>query len=110
MFRPLIAALVLALQVPVPLSEMADAERAFARRASQLGVRDSFLEFFADDAVRFDEQPSAAKPFLEKLKPQPPSVVESCGSHDSATSPQAATSDISLVQPRASCTPTRRSP
>lgn len=76
MFRLLTAALVLALQLPAPLAQMAETERAFATRATEVGVRDSFLEFFADDAVRFDEQPSPAKPFLEKLKPQPPTVVE----------------------------------
>ena len=61
---------------PPALSEMADAERAFAKRASQVGVRDSFLEFLADDAIRFDAEPSRAKPFFEQMKPQPPSAVE----------------------------------
>lgn len=78
MIRALIAA-VLALaaaDLPTPLVEMADTERAFARRAAQVGVRDSFLEFFADDAIRFGEAPEPAKPFLQQLKPQPSSVVE----------------------------------
>ena len=65
-----------AAEMPPALSQMADTERAFARRAAQVGVRDSFLEFFADDAVRFDREPGPAKPFLQQLKPQPPSVVE----------------------------------
>jgi len=55
---------------------MADTERAFARRAAQVGVRDSFLEFFADAAIRFGDAPEPAKPFLQQIKPQPPSVVE----------------------------------
>ena len=69
-------AAVLAADLPAPLVEMADVERAFAARAGQVGIRDSFLEFFADAAVRFDAEPGPAKPFLERLKPQPPSVVE----------------------------------
>ncbi len=72
----LLVAVVLAADVPAPLVEMADTERAFAKRAAQVGVRDSFLEFFADDAIRFDGAPQPAKPFLQQLKPQPPSVVE----------------------------------
>lgn len=78
MIRALIAA-VLATAVadlPTSLTEMADTERAFARRAAQVGVRDSFLEFFADDAIRFGNAPEPAKPFLQQLKPQPASVVE----------------------------------
>src|SRR5581483_11682568 len=76
MLKLVIAASLLALQVPGPFVQMADTERAFAKRASEVGIRDSFLEYFADSAVRFDAEPSPAKPFLEKLKSQPPSVVE----------------------------------
>lgn len=78
MLRPLLAlAVVLAtVDLPKPLTDMADTERAFARRAAQVGVRDSFLEFFADDAIRFGEAPEPAKPFLQRVKAQPPSVVE----------------------------------
>ena len=78
MFRALIAVLLAfaAADLPKPLTEMADTERAFARRAAQVGVRDSFLEFFADDAIRFGDAPEPAKPFLRQVKPQTPSVVE----------------------------------
>ena len=77
MTRFFAAALLLApLALPPALTEMADTERAFARRAAEVGVRDSFLEFVADDAIRFDAEPGPARPFLEKLKPQPASVVE----------------------------------
>src|SRR5205809_5146073 len=61
---------------PAALAAMVEAERAFARRAGEVGVRDSFLEFFADDAIRFAEAPGPAKTFLRGLTPQPPSVVE----------------------------------
>jgi len=61
---------------PPDLTQMVDAERAFARRASEVGVRDSFLEFFADDAIRFADAPAPAKAFFKGLPSQPPSVVE----------------------------------
>jgi ketosteroid isomerase-like protein len=72
----LAAALVLAADLPAPFVEMANTERAFAARAAQVGVRDSFLEFFADEAVRFDARPGPAKPALQRAASQPPSVVE----------------------------------
>jgi len=62
--------------IPAALAAMAETERAFAKRASVVGVRDSFLEFFADDAIRFAEAPGPAKTFLRGLPSQPPSVVE----------------------------------
>ncbi|HEV3139802.1 MAG TPA: hypothetical protein VGY57_04775, partial [Vicinamibacterales bacterium] len=55
---------------------MVEAERAFAKRAGEVGVRDSFLEFFADDAIRFAEAPGPAKTFFRGLASQPPSAVE----------------------------------
>src|SRR5205809_6101490 len=61
---------------PAALAAMVEAERAFAKRASEVGVRDSFLEFFADDAIRFAEAPGPAKAFMKGLPSQPPSVVE----------------------------------
>jgi ketosteroid isomerase-like protein len=61
---------------PPALTAMVEAERAFAKRASEVGVRDSFLEFFADDAVRFAEAPGPAKAFFRGMPSQPPSVVE----------------------------------
>jgi ketosteroid isomerase-like protein len=76
--RTAIAALAVLVQAGIPsaLNAMVEAERAFARRASEVGVRDSFLEFFADDAVRFAEAPGPAKAFFRGLPSQPPSVVE----------------------------------
>src|SRR5260370_2531242 len=61
---------------PAALTAMVDAERAFAKRASEVGVRDSFLEFFADDSIRFAEAPGPAKAFFRGMTPQPPAVVE----------------------------------
>jgi hypothetical protein len=71
-----VAAGVLAASLPAPLAEMAETERAFARRAAQVGVRDAFLEFFAEDSIRFDAEPGPARPALLRQTPQPPSVVE----------------------------------
>jgi ketosteroid isomerase-like protein len=62
--------------IPPALSAMVETERAFAKRAAEVGVRDSFLEFFADDAIRFAEAPGPAKPFFRALGSQPPSHVE----------------------------------
>ena len=78
MLRTLIVALIAlaAADLPQPLTEMADTERAFAQRAAKVGVRDSFLEFFAEDAIRFGDAPEPARPYLQQVKSQPPSVVE----------------------------------
>jgi hypothetical protein len=49
-------------QEPIPpaLQAMVDAERAFAEAATQKGIRDSFLEYFAADAVAFNPAPISA--------------------------------------------------
>jgi ketosteroid isomerase-like protein len=46
---------------PPALAAMADAERAFAASAREIGVRDAFLEFFAADAVVFEPDPVIAR-------------------------------------------------
>jgi ketosteroid isomerase-like protein len=55
-----------------PFIEMADTERAFAARAKVVGWKQSFLEFFADDAVGFDGGAGPAKDQIRK-NPDPPS-------------------------------------
>lgn len=50
------------------LTALADAERAFAKAASRKGIRDSFLEFFADDAVALVPEPASWK---ERLRSRP---------------------------------------
>lgn len=42
---------------------MVEAERAFARRANEIGVTAAFVEFLADDAIVFRPNPVAAKPW-----------------------------------------------
>jgi ketosteroid isomerase-like protein len=54
--------------VPAELRSLADAERAFARTATQKGIRDSFLDFFADDAIAL--VPDAA-PAKDRLRARP---------------------------------------
>jgi ketosteroid isomerase-like protein len=60
---------------PQALEEMVQAERAFAATARVKGIRDSFLEFFADDAM-FEPGAGLAKDQLRKQEPQPFSVRE----------------------------------
>jgi len=58
------------------LKALADTERAFAKAATVKGVRDSFLEFFADDAVALRPDPSPAKDRLRAQTAVPFSVNE----------------------------------
>jgi ketosteroid isomerase-like protein len=48
-------------EITPALASLADAERAFARAATQQGIRDSFLEFFAEDAVALVPEPASWK-------------------------------------------------
>jgi ketosteroid isomerase-like protein len=58
--------------IPEALQQMADAERAFAKRAQQVSVREAFIEFFADESIAFEPDPSPAREGLRKDKrPQP---------------------------------------
>lgn len=50
------------------LLTLAEAERAFAKTATVKGIRDSFLEFFADDAIALTPHPSPAK---DRLRSRP---------------------------------------
>jgi ketosteroid isomerase-like protein len=55
-------------QISTELQALADTERAFAQAATQKGIRDSFLEYFADDAIAFNPAPISAK---ERLRSRP---------------------------------------
>ncbi len=50
------------------LQALVDTERAFAQAATRSGIRDSFLEYFADDAIAFNPQPISA---TERLRGRP---------------------------------------
>jgi ketosteroid isomerase-like protein len=72
-----LAALPALAQAPLPpdLRTMVEAERAFAAAAREKGIRDAFLEFFADDAM-FEPGGGLAKERLRKQPSQPFSVRE----------------------------------
>lgn len=48
------------------LMSVVEAERSFAGTSVQKGIRDSFIEFFADDGVNFTPAPTNAKEFYGK--------------------------------------------
>jgi ketosteroid isomerase-like protein len=50
------------------LSRLVETERQFARAATEKGIRDSFLEFFAADAVALVPEPQSA---VERLRARP---------------------------------------
>jgi ketosteroid isomerase-like protein len=62
--------------VPPALQAMADTEREFARTAKTKGIRDSFLEFFAEDSIAFTPDPTSARERLLKQTSTPFSVNE----------------------------------
>jgi ketosteroid isomerase-like protein len=54
------------------LRKMADTERAFAKRAQEVMVREAFIEFFADESIGFEPDPTPARESLRKqTRPQP---------------------------------------
>lgn len=64
--------------VPAALEEMAEAERAFARRAQEVSVLQAFIEYFADDAVGFQTgEPASAQVEMRKrpIEPRDPNVL-----------------------------------
>ena len=56
--------------IPPALASMVETERQFAAAARVKGIRDAFLEFFADDAM-FEPGRGKAKDQLRQQKPQP---------------------------------------
>ena len=45
---------------------VAQTERAFSARCAEIGIRDSFLEYFGAGAIHFDPEPRLAGPDLER--------------------------------------------
>jgi ketosteroid isomerase-like protein len=60
--------------LPEALTQMLDAERAFAARALVVGWKQAFLEYFADDAIGFDGGVGLAKDQLRKTPDPPPDL------------------------------------
>jgi ketosteroid isomerase-like protein len=64
-------------QTPTPeLQALVDTERAFARRATVKGLRDSFLEYFAEDSIALVPGAEPAPARLRALPAQPFSDLE----------------------------------
>jgi ketosteroid isomerase-like protein len=57
--------------IPPALQVMVQTERAFASAAVEKGIRDAFLEYFADDAVTFTPAPASAREPLLKQPARP---------------------------------------
>jgi ketosteroid isomerase-like protein len=57
--------------IPKPLQTLVDTERAFAEAATHKGIRDSFLEYFADDALAFGPEPVSATARLRSRPGRP---------------------------------------
>lgn len=54
------------------LASLVEAERAFARTSVEKGIRESFLEFFADDGINFQPHPTKTREaFLSRPAPPP---------------------------------------
>jgi len=62
--------------VSAQLQTLVDAERAFAHAATEKGIRDSFLEYFAEDAIAFDPAPVSATARLRSRPSRPFSDAE----------------------------------
>src|SRR5215211_6002795 len=61
--------------LPQALMQMVETERAFAARALVVGWKQSFLEYFADDAIGFDGGVGLAKDQL-RATPDPPQDLQ----------------------------------
>lgn len=63
-------------RVPDALESLVSAERAFAHAATEKGIRDSFLEYFAEDAIAFNPAPISATARLRSRPARPFSDYE----------------------------------
>jgi ketosteroid isomerase-like protein len=62
--------------LPVPLLQMVEAERAFAARARVVGWKNAFLEYLADTAVGFDGTESGPARDQIRRQPDPPKDLQ----------------------------------
>ena len=62
-------------RLPQALTQMIEAERAFAARALMVGWKQAFLEYFADSAVGFDGGAGPAKDQIRR-SPDPPADLQ----------------------------------
>ena len=61
---------------PATLDSLVNAERAFAKTATEKGIRDSFLEFFDEEAIAFNPAPVSATARLRSRPGRPFSEYE----------------------------------
>ena len=61
--------------LPATLRSLVDTERSFAKRCGEVGIRASFLEFFADDAIAFTPEPVRYKEAVKNLPAPDPHAV-----------------------------------
>src|SRR3954463_2068383 len=57
--------------IPSALESLANAERAFAKTATETGIRDSFLAYFDEDAIAFNPAPVSATARLRSRPARP---------------------------------------
>jgi ketosteroid isomerase-like protein len=62
--------------IPTDLIKMADTERAFAARALVVGWKQAFLEYFADNAVGFDDNQAGLAREQIARSPDPPKDLQ----------------------------------
>jgi ketosteroid isomerase-like protein len=62
--------------LPLALTAMVETERAFAARALQIGWKQAFLEYFADDAVGFDGGRAGLAKEQFRASPEPPKDLQ----------------------------------
>jgi ketosteroid isomerase-like protein len=60
--------------IPPALAKMADTARAFAKRALEVGARDAFIEYFADESVGFVPDPGPARKRIQDRPAPPPNA------------------------------------
>jgi ketosteroid isomerase-like protein len=72
----LIAGAAVAESLPPALVPIVEAERAFARRCGEVGIRQSFMEFFAEDGISFAPDPgSLQERFRARPAPREPPPI-----------------------------------
>jgi len=57
------------------VESIVEAERAFARTSVKKGIRDSFIEFFAEDGINFQPHPTATREAFSKRQATPSPIV-----------------------------------
>jgi ketosteroid isomerase-like protein len=64
------------IETSAALQSLVETERAFAQTAAREGIRDSFLAYFADDAIALTPEPKPAKQGLQSRPGRPFSELE----------------------------------